>query len=89
MNVTERRALVWLYIIKDLEGLNARRFEKLEPFKFKKRHNEGKDVPHADCLSRVQTEKGGILTFAAASTKIDTGIEKETNFPWQVLQDTF
>ena len=55
--VTDHGALTWLYSFKEPDGLLARWIEKLEQFDFEIKHEAGKKIPHADCLSRVpQTE---------------------------------
>ena len=55
--VTDHRALTWLYSFKEPDGLLARWIEKLGQFDFEIKHEAGKKIPHADCLSRVpQTE---------------------------------
>ena len=49
--------LTWLYSFKELDGLLARWIEELGQFDFEIKHEAGKMIPHADCLSRVpQTE---------------------------------
>ena len=40
--VTHQRALVWLYNLKDVEGMIARWFEKMGEFKLKKGITQGK-----------------------------------------------
>ena len=55
--VTDHRALTWLYSFKEPDGLLARWIKKLGQFDFEIKHEAGKKIPHADCLSRVpQTE---------------------------------
>ena len=55
--VTNHRALKWLYSFKESDGLLARWIEKLGQFDFEIKHEAGKKIPNADCLSRVpQTE---------------------------------
>ena len=55
--VTDHRALTWLYSFKEPDGILARWIEKLGQFDFEIKHEAGKKIPHADCLSRVpQTE---------------------------------
>ena len=51
--VTDHRALTWLYSFKEPDGLLARWIEKLGQFDFEIKHEAGKKIPHADCLSRV------------------------------------
>ena len=53
--VTDHRALTWLYSFKEPDGLWARWIEKLEEFDFEIKHEAGKKILHADCLSRVPT----------------------------------
>ena len=55
--VTDHRALAWLYSYKEPNGLLARWKEKLEQFGFEIKHDAGKKIPHADCLSRVPQTK--------------------------------
>ena len=66
--VTNHRAVVWLYSFEDLEGMIARWLEKLGQFDFTIKHSAGKDIPHADCLSRVQPEEEDTAAFIAALT---------------------
>ena len=55
--VTDLRALTWLYSFTEPDGIWARWIEKLGQFDFEIKHEAGKKIPHADCLSRVpQTE---------------------------------
>ena len=55
--VTDRRTLTWLYSFKEPDGLLARWIEKLGQFDFEIKHEAGRKVLHADCLSGVpQTE---------------------------------
>ena len=55
--VTDHRALTYLYSFKEPDGLLARWMEKLGQFDFEIKHEAGKRIPHADCLSRApQTE---------------------------------
>ena len=51
--VTDDRALTWLYSFKEPEGMLARWIEKLGQFNFEIHYQAGKNIPHADCLSRV------------------------------------
>ena len=60
--------------------------ENLGKFNFEIGHNAGKVIPHAEFLSQVQTEENSITTVVATSTKTDTGIEKDTTNPCQILQ---
>ena len=68
--------------------MTARRIGKKGHLYFEQRHIPGKDIPHADCLSGVQTEESGKWTFVAALTTSDKGINKVKNNPWEVLRDT-
>ena len=55
---TVHRALTWLNSFKEPDGLLTRWIEKLGQFDFEIKHEAGKKIPHADCLSRVpQTEE--------------------------------
>ena len=55
--VTDHRALTWLYSFKEPDGLLARWIEQFGQFDFEIKHEAGKKIPHADCLSRApQTE---------------------------------
>ena len=48
---------MWLYSFNEPDGLLARWIDKLGQFDFEIKHEAGKKIPHADCLSRVpQTE---------------------------------
>ena len=51
--VTDHRALTWMYSFKEPEGMLARWIKKLGQFNFEIHHQAGKNIPHADCLSRV------------------------------------
>ena len=51
--VTDHRAITWLYCFKEPDQLSARWIEKLGQFDFEVKHEAGKKIPHADCLSRV------------------------------------
>ena len=86
--VTTHRAVVWLYSFRDAEGIIARWFEKIVQISFEKRHNAGKHIPRKECPSRIQTPESGVTTFETNATRNDTGTEKDTANPWQVLQDT-
>ena len=66
--VTNHQALVWLYSFKDPEGVIAWWLEKLGQFDFTIKHSAGKDIPHADCLSRVQPEEEDTAAVIAALT---------------------
>ena len=49
--------LTWLYSSKEPYGLLARWIEKPAQFDVEIKHEAGKKIPHADCLSRFpQTE---------------------------------
>ena len=50
---TDHRTLTCLYSFKDSDGLLARWIKKFGPFDFEIKHEAGKKIPHADCLSRV------------------------------------
>ena len=60
--VTDHRALTWLYSFKEPDGLLARWIEKLGQFDFEIKHEAGKNIPHADCLSKVPQEEEEALT---------------------------
>ena len=51
--VTDHRALQWLHIFKDPDGLTARWLEKLAAFDYEVQHRPGKSIGHADGLSRI------------------------------------
>ena len=53
---TDHRALVWIYSFEEPDGMAARWIEKLGQFNFDIKHRAGKRIPHADCLSRINTE---------------------------------
>ena len=44
----------------------ARWIEKLEQFNFEIEHRAGKKIPHADCLSRINTEDEEQTAFVNA-----------------------
>ena len=50
--VTDQRALMLLYSFKETDELLARWIEKLGQFDFEIKHEAGKKIPHADCLSK-------------------------------------
>ena len=54
--MTDHRALVWIYSFRERDGMFARWIEKLGQFNFDIKHIAGKIIPHADCLSRKNTE---------------------------------
>ena len=54
--ITDHRALVWIYSFKEPDGMVARWIEKLGQFNFDIKYRAGKKIPHADCLSRINTE---------------------------------
>ena len=55
--VTDNRALTWLYSFMEPDALLARWIEKRGQFDFEIKHEAGKKILNADCLSRVpQTE---------------------------------
>ena len=64
--ITEHRALVWIYGFKEPDGMVARWIEKLGPFNFDIKHRAGKKIPHADCLSRINTEDEEQTAFVNA-----------------------
>ena len=51
--ITDHRALQWLHNFKDPDALTARRLRKLAAFDFEIEHRSGKNIGHADCISRL------------------------------------
>ena len=76
--VTDHRALTWLYSFKEPEGMLARWIEKLGQFKFEIPHQAGKNIPHADCLSRVPVVEDPSLV----EEKTQILIEQPTENSW-------
>ena len=64
--ITDHRALVWIYRFKEPDGMVARWIEKIGQFNFDTKHRAGKNIPHADCLSRKNTEDEEQTAFANA-----------------------
>ena len=62
----DHRALVWIYSFKETDGMVARWIEKLGQFNFDIEHRVGKKIPHADCLSRINTEDEEQTAFVNA-----------------------
>ena len=54
--ITDQRALVSIYNFKEPDGMVARWIEKLGQFNFDIKQRAGKKIPHADRLSRINTE---------------------------------
>ena len=54
--ITDHKALVWNYRFKEPDGMVTRWIEKHGQFNFVIKHRAGKEIPHADCLSRINTE---------------------------------
>ena len=54
--ITDHRALVWISSFEEPDGMVARWIEKLGQFNVDIKHGAGKKIPHADCLSRINTE---------------------------------
>ena len=51
--VTDHRALPWLHIFKDLDGITVRWLEKLAAFDYEVQHRPGKSIGHADGLPQI------------------------------------
>ena len=85
--VSDHRALVWLYNFKDPEGMIERLLERLGQFDFEMEHNAGKDIPHANCLLRVQSEEEDTTAFIAALT-FEENVQEQLKNPWMLLQNT-
>ena len=66
LNITNNRALVWIYNFKEPDGVVIRWIEKLGQFNFGIKHRAGKKIPHADCLSRINTEDKEQTAFVNA-----------------------
>ena len=64
--ITDQRALVWIYSLKEPDGMVARWIEKLGKFNFDIKHRAGKKIPHADCLTRINTEDEDQTAFVNA-----------------------
>ena len=56
-------------------------------FDFEIKHNAGKDIPHADCLLRVQPELEDTTVFIAALT-FEENVHEQADNPWMLLQNT-
>ena len=54
--ITDLRALVWIYSFKEPDGVVARQIEKLGYFNFDINYRAGRKIPHAECVSRINTE---------------------------------
>ena len=63
MNATKHRALTCLYSFKETDGLLTRWIEKLGEFDFENKHEAGKKIPHADCLSKVPQTNNEVKDF--------------------------
>ena len=79
--VTDHRALTWLYSFKEPEGMLARWIEKLGKFNFEIHHQAGKNIPNADCLSRVPVVEEPSLV----EEKTQILIEQPTENNWSDL----
>ena len=64
--ITFHRALVWIYSFKEPVGMVAGWIEKLGQFNFDIKLRAGKKIPHADCLSRINTEDDEQTAFVNA-----------------------
>ena len=65
----------------------ARWLKKFGQFEFEIKHNAGKDIAHADCLSRVQPEEEDTTAFIAALT-FEQNVQEQPKNPWMLLQNT-
>ena len=66
LTIRDHRALVWIYSFKVPEGMVARWIKQLGQFNFDIKHREGTKIPHADCLSRINTEDDEQTAFVNA-----------------------
>ena len=85
LNITDHRALVWIYSFKEPDGMVAIWIEKLWQFNFDLKHRAGKKIPHADRLSCRNTEDEDQTTFGKAIA-LDVG-QDVTNYSsrgWQL-----
>ena len=57
---------MWIYSFKEPDGMVARWIEKLEQFNFHIENRAEKKIPHADCLSRINTEDEELTAFVNA-----------------------
>ena len=64
--ITDHRALVWIYSFEEPDCVVARLIEKLGQYNFEIKHRAGKKIPHADCLSRINTEDDEQTAFVNA-----------------------
>ena len=61
--------------------------EKLGQFDFKMKHNAGKDIPRAVCLSRVQLKEEDNTAFIAA-LPFEENVQEEPKNHRRLLQNT-
>ena len=58
---------MWIYSFNEPDGMVARWIEKFGQFNFDIKHRAGKKIkPHADCLSRINTEDEEQTSFVNA-----------------------
>ena len=90
MIVTDHRALVWIYSLKDPESQIANRLKTLERSQFEIQLTVGQDKPHANCLSRPRIKEGGITTIVDALTDGESKKSKKNQVfpnPWKLLRE--
>ena len=61
---------------------------KPDHFDIEREHNAGRDIPQADCMSRVHTEERCLTNFVAASTKNFHNTDEASTNPRSSLQNT-
>ena len=57
---------MWIYSFTEPDGMVSRWIEKLGQFNFDIKHRVGKQIPHADCLSRINTQDEEQTVFVNA-----------------------
>ena len=75
--VTDHRALQWLHIFKDPDGMTARWLEKIASFDYTVRHRPGTSIGPADDLSRVPSNEVNVV--AQNSSGIECPQQAESN----------
>ena len=85
--VTDYRALQWLHIFKDPDGLTARWLEKLAAFEYETVHRSGKSIGHAYSMSRIPsqdatTDHANVPTRGAEAKHPTQNIDEASDTEW-------